>query len=88
MLLTDLRYHSVTYAEEIAIITTAPSPVAMSQNIIKAMIFHAKQAPAYRILSVPHDTYDCHLLITNSPRYSTEVLYILGWLKTQMGYLF
>ena len=54
-------------------------------TLIKAMMFHAKQIPTLRILSVSSDTYDCRLLIICSPSYSTEVLYILGWPDTQIG---
>ena len=36
------------------------------------------QVPAWRILSVPPDTYACYLLIIGLPSYSTKVLYILG----------
>ena len=50
------------------------------------MMSHATPVPAGRILSVPPDTYDCHLLIMGVPSFSTEALKIVGWLNTQMGY--
>ena len=50
---STLRYRTYV-GDEIAIITTTAPAVMMA---------HAKQVPAWRILSVPPDTYDWHLLI-------------------------
>ena len=64
---TGLRY--CTYAgDEIAITTTAPPLVTETTQNPKG------QVPAWRILNVPFDTYDCHLLIICLPNYSSEVL--------------
>ena len=49
-----------------AIITTAPPPVTeITQR--KATMSHAKPIPAWRILSVPLDTYVCCVLIIGLP---------------------
>ena len=74
--LPDLRY--CTYAgDEIAIITKAPHPVAeITQNHrgYGVDMSHAYQVPAWIILSVPPDTYDCRFKVIGLPCYSTEVL--------------
>ena len=37
-------------------------------------------APAWRILSVPSDTRDCHLLIIGLPSYSTSLKCLATWI--------
>ena len=43
-------------------------------KIMKAMMSHAYQVPAWRILSLPLDTYKSCLLFISLQSYSTEVL--------------
>ena len=43
--------------DEIAIITT--EMLLKLRKLLKAMMFHVKQVPAWRILSMPPGTYDC-----------------------------
>ena len=71
--LPDLTYR--TYAgDEIPIITTASPQLLKLHKITKAMPPHALQVPAWRIVSMPPDTYDLCLLIIGLPSNSTGVL--------------
>ena len=63
---------------EIAIITTAPPPVTEGSQNHEGYV---KPVPPWGIVSVPLDTFDCHLLIIglpilplSLPNYSNKVL--------------
>ena len=78
----SLNYHHHA-GYEIALITTAPQPVIeITQTHNRGYDGSCLTSSFLENPKCSSDTYAWGLLFIGLPSYSTEVLYILGWLNT------